>query len=195
MESSPAQRLMNRRTRTLLPTMKTVLQPRAPHSERDIQQLNKRQFHQSRYYNQHACDLFSLEEGDVVCMKPFQLWSKEWKKGMIDIILRLGERSYLVETPNGDTYRRNRYHLRKTKENPDPKEVSDITPCRSPEDQPTPAGPKLLSSPATAEKTTDNKTTIAPKTAAMPQCIGRPPQYLKDYVLKWLDMIKGHAIV
>ena len=36
MESSPAQRLMNRRTRTLLPTMKTVLQPRAPHSERDI---------------------------------------------------------------------------------------------------------------------------------------------------------------
>ena len=122
-------------------------------------------------------------------MKPFQLWSKEWKKGMIDIILRLGEKSYLVETPNGDTYRRNGYHLRKTKENPDPKEVSDITPCRSPEDQPTPAGPKLLSSPASAKKTTDNKTTIAPKTAAMPQCIRRPPQYLKDYVLKWLDMI------
>ena len=42
MKSSPAQRLMNRRTRTLLPTTKTLLQPRAPQSERDIQQLNRR---------------------------------------------------------------------------------------------------------------------------------------------------------
>ena len=48
MESNAAQRLMNRRTRTLLPTTKSLLQPRAPQSERDIQQLNKRQFHQSR---------------------------------------------------------------------------------------------------------------------------------------------------
>lgn len=41
MDSSPAQRLMNRRTRTLLPTMETLLQPRAPQSEQNIQQLNK----------------------------------------------------------------------------------------------------------------------------------------------------------
>ena len=33
MESSPAQHLLNRRTRTLLPTTKTLLQPRAPQSE------------------------------------------------------------------------------------------------------------------------------------------------------------------
>ena len=148
MESSPAQRLMNRRTRTLLPTTKTLLQPRALQSERDIQQLNKRQFQQSRYYNQHARDLSTLKEGDVVRMKPFQLGSKEWKKGTITS--RLEERSYMVQTPYGDTYRRNRYYLRKTKENPDHKEASDITPCRSPKDQPTPAGPKLPSSPATA---------------------------------------------
>ena len=77
MESSPAQRLMNRRTRTLLPTTKTLLQPRAPQSERDIQQLNRRQFQPSRYYNQHARDLPTLKEGDVVRMKPFQLGSKE----------------------------------------------------------------------------------------------------------------------
>ena len=47
MESSPAQRLMTRRTKTLLP----------PTSEQDIQQLKKRQLQQSRYYNQHVCDL------------------------------------------------------------------------------------------------------------------------------------------
>ena len=115
-------------------------------------------------------------------MKPFQLGSKEWKKGTITS--RFDERSYMVETPDKDTYRRNRYHLRKTKENPDPKEASDITPCSRPEDQPTPAVPKLASSPATAKKTTDKKTTIAPKTAARPQRIRRPPQYPKDYVLK-----------
>ena len=56
MESNPAQRLMNRRTRTLLPTTKTLLYPRALQSERDIQQLNGRQFQQSKYYN-HARDL------------------------------------------------------------------------------------------------------------------------------------------
>ena len=37
----------------------------------------------------------------------------------------------MVETPDGDNCSRNRYHLRKTKENPDPKEAADITPCRS----------------------------------------------------------------
>ena len=97
----------------------------------------------------------------------------------------------MVETPDGDTYRRNPYYLRKTKENSDPKEASDITPWRGPEDQPTPGEPTQPSSPATAEKTT----AILPKTAARPQRSRRPPQYLKDYVLKLLDMIKGHAIV
>ena len=155
---------MNRRTRTLLPTTKSLLQPRAPQSERDIQQLNRRQFQQSRYYNQHARDLPTLKEGDVVCMKPFQLGSKEWKKGTITS--RLDKRSYMVETPDGDTYRRNRY----------PKEASDITP----EDQPTPGDPTQPSSPATAEKTT----AVTPKTAARSQRSRRPPQYLKDYALK-----------
>ena len=129
MESNPAQRLMNRRTRTLLPT--TLVQPRAPQSERHIQELNGRQFQQSKYYNQHPRDLPTLKEGDVVCMKPFQLGSKEWKKGTITS--KLDERPYKVETPDGDTCRRNRYHLRQTKENSDPKEAPDTTPYRSPE--------------------------------------------------------------
>ena len=52
----------------------------SPQSEWDIQQLNKRQLQQSSYYNQHAHDLPTLKEGDVVRMKPFQLGNKEWKK-------------------------------------------------------------------------------------------------------------------
>ena len=183
MESSPAQRLMNRRTRTLLPTTKTLLQPSVPQSERDVQQLNRRQFQQCKYYNQHARDLPPLKEGDVVRIKPFRLGSKEWKKGTITS--KLDERSYMVETPDGDTYRRNRYHLRQTKENSDPKESPDTTPNRSPEDHPTPAGPTQPSSPANTAKTTavTPKATTAPKIAARPQRIRRPPQYLRDYVL------------
>lgn len=59
------------------------------------------------------------------------------------------------------------------------------TPCRSPEDQPTPAGSTQLSSPANAEQSTavTPKTTIAPKIAARPQRVRRPPQYLKNCAL------------
>ena len=166
MESTPAQRLMNRRTRTLLPTTKTLLQPRAPQSELDVQQLNRRQSQQCKYYNKHARDLPPLKKGDVVRMKPFHLGSKEWKKGMI--ASKLDERSYKVETHDGDTYRRNRYYLWLTKENSDPKEAPDTTPKRSPEDQPTPAGPTQPASPACTAKSraVTPKATTAPKKAA-----------------------------
>ena len=47
-------------------------------------------------------------------MKPFVAGKKTWEKAMVKE--RLDERSYTVETANGDTYRRNRFHMRKTKE-------------------------------------------------------------------------------
>ena len=50
-----------------------------------------RQFQQFKYYNQHACDLHTLKVGDVVRMKPFQLGSKECKKGTMTS--KLDERS------------------------------------------------------------------------------------------------------
>lgn len=45
-----------------------------------MEQLNRQQFQQSKYYNQHTRDLSMFEEGDVVHMKPFQLGGKEWKE-------------------------------------------------------------------------------------------------------------------
>jgi hypothetical protein len=41
MESSPVQRLMNRRTRTLLPTTKALLEPRTTRPHQDIKDLSK----------------------------------------------------------------------------------------------------------------------------------------------------------
>lgn len=49
-------------------------------------------------------------------MKPFKLGQKEWKKGQV--IQRLDQRSYEVETNDGTIYRRNRVHLNKSKEMP-----------------------------------------------------------------------------
>ena len=78
MESSLVKRLMNRRTRTQLPTTKALLQPRTPQTDREMKDLTKRQAQRSKYYNKHTHDLPTLAEGDVVQMKPFQLGTEVW---------------------------------------------------------------------------------------------------------------------
>ena len=116
MTTSPAQRLMSRRTKTLLPTTQSLLLPRTINLEVEKKELRQRQQAQAKYYNRSAKDLPSLSEGDVVRMKPFKLGDKSWRKAKVTA--RLDERSYTVETDNGAVYRRNRQHLRKTSEPP-----------------------------------------------------------------------------
>ncbi|XP_068749296.1 uncharacterized protein [Montipora capricornis] len=126
--SSPAQRLMNRRTRTLLPTTSTLLEPRSLSTKQEREKLKDVKKMQARYYNAHAKGLPPLHEGDTVRLKPFQLGQKEWKKGAV--VERLDERSYEIETADGSTYRRNRIHLRKTNEPPPGETISE--PLRTP---------------------------------------------------------------
>ena len=114
MDSSPAQRLMNRRTKTLLPTSGKLLQPRVTYPEIDTRNLVKRQEQQIKYFNDGARDLRELAEGDIVRMRPFRSSDKVWKKATVTP--RLDERSYTVETPDGGVYCRTRSHLRKTPE-------------------------------------------------------------------------------
>ena len=116
MDASPAQRLMNRRTKTLLPTARSLIQPCVMYSEPDTKLLRKRQTEAANYYNRGARSLPELSNGDVVRMKPFPLGDKEWRKATITC--RLDERSYMAETPEGDKYRHNRVHLKKTQETP-----------------------------------------------------------------------------
>ncbi|KAK3745481.1 hypothetical protein QZH41_007545 [Actinostola sp. cb2023] len=123
MDSSPTQRLMNRRTRTLLPTTNALLQPRVVYPE-TVKDLNRRKQQQSAHFNRNAKDLPTLDEGDTVRMKPFRLGDKRWKKATVTS--RLDERSYVVETPEGDEYRRNRFHLKKTSENPVTMAIADV---------------------------------------------------------------------
>ena len=114
MESSPAQWLMNRRTKTLLPTTRELLKPCSVVPDREITALRKRQEKPAQHYNKSAKELKPLDKGDLVRMKPFVVRRKTWQKAVVKE--GLDERSYAVETANGDTYRGNRFHMRKTKE-------------------------------------------------------------------------------
>ena len=107
MDSSPVQRLMNRRTKTLLPTKETLLKPQIPrYAPGQLQALKQRQ---SYYYNRGAKDLKPLNTGDAVRIAPSQ-GHGNWRKGIVQE--EVGTRSYNVETEEGQTYRRNRRHLR-----------------------------------------------------------------------------------
>lgn len=115
-ETSPAQRLMGRRTRTLLSVTRSLLEPKGPPTKSETEQLELNQQRQAKYYNKSARDLQPLKQGDTVRMKPFQLGNKTWMKGKIS--QRLDERSYEA-TAGGATYRRNRQHIVKTRKPPE----------------------------------------------------------------------------
>lgn len=78
--TSLAQRLMSRRTKTLLPTTETLLKPQVPDLEEMQRLLRQRQLKQAQYYNRTAKDLPKLEISNVVCMKPIKNHEHIWRK-------------------------------------------------------------------------------------------------------------------
>ena len=80
LHSSPVQRLMNRRTRTLLPTTNRLLQSRICNPQHERERMKNSQKKQAYYYNRNAHDLPILDEGETVRMKPFIQGSKDWEE-------------------------------------------------------------------------------------------------------------------
>merc|ERR1712030_28199 len=72
-----------------------------------------RRIRSSHYYNRNAKDLECLKKGETVRIQPLVAGNSRWAKGTVT--KRLDERSYEVATDAG-TYRRNRVHLRPSKE-------------------------------------------------------------------------------
>ena len=68
MTTSPAQRLMGRRTKTLIPTTQNFLMPKTNPPRVEKSQLKERQQVQAKYYNRTTKELPTLSEGDVVRM-------------------------------------------------------------------------------------------------------------------------------
>ena len=109
---SPAQRLMGRRCKTLLPVAGTLLQPRYS-TEQETRALIGNKQRQQHYYSKHAKPLHPIQPGETVRMNlPGQkTWTASRCTG------QTGPRSYDVKI--GETaYMRNRRQLIRSKEPP-----------------------------------------------------------------------------
>ena len=173
MSTSPAQRLLGRRTRT------TQFQCRVNCSSLRVPAP------QSKSYNKPKLNkliittkdqrLPALAVGDSVRMMP-EKGKRPWRKGKVKAIV--GPRSYLVSTDDGGNYRRNRRHLRKTMEQDDveadvalPTKDQDLTDLHLPQaacEESVPHQPKDQATPKVAVRTSSRQT--------------RRPAYLEDYV-------------
>ena len=107
------QRLMNRSTRSLLPTRNYNLVTRRTTIHEDRQQMRECQKQQADCYDKHAMELPYLNKGDIVRIKPQKLGEKKWKEGVIEEMLVCNTRSYHVIS-DGVTYRRNRQDFNKS---------------------------------------------------------------------------------
>ena len=105
MQTSPVQRLMSRRTKTLVPIGISFLKSEVADGVTEKIEL-KRQKAKS-YNDKQAKRLPELEIGQEVQIAP-NLRGKPWNLGMSTE--KLSDRSYIVES-NGEQYRRNREHL------------------------------------------------------------------------------------
>ena len=108
--TSPAQRLMGRRCKTLLPVAGSLLQPQYA-TEEDTRALMGVKQRQQHYYDKHSKPLQPISVGETVRMKlPGR---SRWDVGTCTG--QVGPRSYEVKVGHG-TYRRNRRQLVSTGE-------------------------------------------------------------------------------
>ena len=110
LEVSPSQHLFDRRCKTLLPIIESLLKPRYALAG-EILSMRASKVKQAYYYNRHVKSLKPLNHGDIVCMcLPLCLNNnKEWLgSGLVlgQVALRLFE----VEI-NRNVYCRNQCHL------------------------------------------------------------------------------------
>ncbi|KAI5102200.1 hypothetical protein C0J45_7552 [Silurus meridionalis] len=104
--ASPAQRLMSRRTKTLLPTHNSLLKPDVVNME---QAVKDNQCKQAFYYNRGAKDLRHLDEGEQVRVQLDTKHRAHWLPAKVERMAN--NRSYTVKLENGTVVRRNRKHL------------------------------------------------------------------------------------
>ena len=108
---SPSQKLHSRRTRKMIPTTKELLQPEV--AKNVVEEIRTRRQHTKLYYDRTAKALPELVVGQGVRIQPLDSGG-QWRRA--SVIKKVGERSYLTQTPEGQVYRRNPKHLRATNE-------------------------------------------------------------------------------
>ena len=109
---SPAQILMSRRLRTKLPSLQSQLYPKIVENPQQI--LKEKQKPEKEVFDKQAKHLPALLPGDIIRMQHGKQGVR-WTPAIVKDVHH-SPRSYLVESEDGTTYRRNRRHLLKTKE-------------------------------------------------------------------------------
>ena len=108
--TSPVQRLMGRRTKTLVPLSAGLLRP-IGHQSQDVRDRESLTSRQKFYFDQRTRPLSPLAVGQEVWVNPNTLGEKTSQKATI-IGSRPGDRSYDVRLQHGGAvYRRNRSQL------------------------------------------------------------------------------------
>ncbi|KAL9976432.1 hypothetical protein ACROYT_G013732 [Oculina patagonica] len=168
--TSPAQRLMGRPCKTLLPVAGSLLQPNFP-TEEDSRKLLGTKQQQLFYYNKQAKPLEPISIRDTVRMKlPGE---KTWSPGTCTATA--GPRSFRVQVGNA-VYRRNRRQLMKTGE---PNEATlpenvcfpdNLTPIRD--------EAEITASPENYPASVPSET-VGPRRS---QRQTKPPGWLKDFI-------------
>ena len=198
MNSSPAQRIFGRRTRTQLPTAEVLLKPQSTDTEATRDQILKRKEKQTHHYNQHAKELPGLLKGETVRLAPqpgnrSQKWFKAVVQDQTDV------RSYNVRTEDGRMFRRNRKHLRSSKEPFYPLERNEPEISPSPQPQIATSASSQDSCATEFHLQEPSTETVQPDESSKPEVVvsdkpqpgqhritragrvSKPPSYLKDY--------------
>ena len=131
-DATPAQRLMGRRTKTLIPTVPSLLEPRSADTEKTVIQREKKQAKMSAPYESRRV-LPPLHPNDTVRMQPID-GTKHWKEATVVENWPNNSRSYVVRDENGKEYRRDRQFLReKSSHQSSPSSLpTHEAPCPSP---------------------------------------------------------------
>ena len=119
-KTSPTQRLMGRRTNTLVPTTSNVLKPSSGYSKDERERMEDKQARVGERCSNRRV-LRPLQPGNLVRIQPIQGGRWEWEQATVT--KRLVRRSYEVTTDDGRKYRRNRQFLR---ESPRPREINSL---------------------------------------------------------------------
>uniref|UniRef100_A0A8C2JMD2 Integrase catalytic domain-containing protein n=1 Tax=Cyprinus carpio TaxID=7962 RepID=A0A8C2JMD2_CYPCA len=104
---SPAQLLMSRRLRSILPITGKLLQPQTCKPSAVQRKREQCQIKQKSYYDRSAKSLITLEHGARIYA---QQNNGQWKPAVVSSALEDG-RSYIIRNTDGQEYRRNRKHL------------------------------------------------------------------------------------
>ena len=94
---SPTQKLMSRRTRTTIPTAEALLKPIVVEGVHD--KINRKRQQTKATYDKSARPLPELQIGEPVRLQPVNP-KAPWDKG--SCVAKVGPRSYLIETDNGN---------------------------------------------------------------------------------------------